>query len=345
MKKAIIIALASALLCLCACSSEMPQEETSSKEQMSSEQIPQSSEYSSEEISSAEPSEETSEETSEVDNTDKVYTALEYSYKLNNGVATIVGYSGTEESVAVPDSLDGHSVSAIAERAFAGNQAAKSISVGNTAVNIGAGAFAECPVLESVNIGASVAVIDISAFNACPKLSAINVQPGNRSFASENGILYNAEQTAILRCPQAKAFSEELKLAETVKNVGDGAFEKCHGITAISLPQGCAIGKRAFFHCMNLSSVSLGAGIQALPERCFFGCAMLKQIIIPEGVTEIGDYAFFGCVFADTLSLPESLASISDTAFECCPSLKNITVKGDCAKQWYENRKESTQEE
>ncbi len=343
MKRFLLIAIVAAL-CLCSC------EEATAPAESSAESIDESSVVSEETIDNSKlPQEDTTEasgdessfESSEAD--EKIYKSDNYSYKLNNEVATIVGYSGDEESVTVPEELEGFTVSAIGERAFAGNKDVKSVSVGDTVVNIAAEAFSDCVTLESITVGSSVMVIAANAFDGCAKLTSISVSSGNATFSSKDGIMYDANRTTILRCPQAYTFAEGFKLLDTVVAVGESAFEECSGLTAIEIPNSCTVGKRAFFHCMNLSSVSIGSGIQVLPERCFFGCALLEKINVPEGVTEIGDYAFFGCVFADTLSLPESVTKIADNAFECCTSLKNITVKGDCATQWYEKFKENSE--
>lgn len=348
MKKIVSVFLSLALLCLCACSDTDKNEKDSSS---ADSVVEPSSEISEESLSSettedsVSDSSEESFESSEEKTQDGLLSFGDYFYKLNNTVATIVSYKGDADAIVIPDTLDGYAVNAIGENAFADNTDVKSISTGGSVINIGENAFSNCQKLETINVGISVAVIATSAFDGCQKLSAINVQTGNIHFVSENGVLYNADKTKLLRYPQAMPFTAENKLPEMLVAIGDSAFEDCYAVTAISLPDNCTIGKRAFFHCMNLAELNIGSGITVLPEGCFFGCVQLKQLTVPEGVVTIDKNAFFGCVYIETLSLPESLTKIADNAFDCCIALKNITVKGDCATKWYTKWQESNKQE
>ncbi len=339
-KNTIACLLAAVMLFAVGCTSTVDVSEskdsvTSKLESVSAEESKESSSVSEEKIES-----DVEESSESVDNT---LFSDSYSYVLNNNVATIVKYNGSDEAVTVPEALDGYSVTAIEEKAFADNAKLKAVVLCDSLVNLGAQAFASCTALESVEIGTATTVINVSAFDGCAALKAINVKAGNRSYTSIDGILYNNTVTELVRCPQTAVFTENNKLPETVVQIGEKAFAECSGVTQITLPSGCKVAPRAFFHCFNLKALTLPADITELPERCFFGCASLAEIKIPDGVATIGEYAFFGCVFAKALTIPASVTSIAQNAFDCCTMLEKVSVSGDAAKEWYTNFKKQNE--
>ena len=51
----------------------------------------------------------------------------------------------------------------------------------------------------------------------------------------------------------------------------------------------------AFFHCTNLSSITLSNNITSIGSSAFEDCTTLTSITIPSSVTSIGEYVFDGC--------------------------------------------------
>lgn len=264
----------------------------------------------------------------------------DYSYILENGVARICAYNGDEDELVVPDMIDGHTVTAIGEKAFYGNSTAKEIHVGDTVANIASLAFANCKSLGVVYIGNSVAVISADCFDNSEKLKGIEVSASNSSFSSVDGVLFTKDKTSLIRCPQSYV-AEEYEVSEGVLSVGAGAFKGCNGVESVILPAECTLSPGSFYLCTNLKTVVLPEGLVTVPDRCFFGCALLEEISIPEGVIVIGDYAFFGCVGAREMTLPESISSISESAFHCSNGFEKINVSGEYAENWYENNKDA----
>lgn len=296
-----------------------------------------SSVLSEEELISAESSEDTTSEVS-IEEGVVIYSG-DYGYILENDVARICSYNGSEEKVVLPDEIDGHTVSAVDEKAFYGNAAVKEIYVGDTVANIASLAFGKCTVLEMVHIGNSVAVMETDCFDGSGNLKKIEVSPANSAFSAVDGVLYNEDKTVLLRCPEAYV-ADEFEIAENVLSVGVGAFKNCSEIAALTIPDGCTLSSSSFYLCSNLASVEFGSGVETIPDRCFFGCPLLEEINIPDGVTTIGEYAFFGCVGARKLVLPNSLSDIAENAFECCGGFENVSAKGEYAKAWYEKNKD-----
>lgn len=264
-----------------------------------------------------------------------IFTHGDYDYTVVNTVAMVYAYNGSEKEVVVPAELDGYAVTAIVDKAFAGNTKIKSLTVGDTVVKVGENAFDGCTALEKVSIGNSVAVLPVSAFNGCSSLKKIEISTANAAFLSASGMLYNKDKTTLLRCPIAVEQSS-ITLPATVTLVGEGAFADCVGVKSVKLSDGCALASKAFFHCMDLEKITFGKGLTEIPQKCFFGCVMLGTVTVPEGVTAIGDYAFYGCVRVKNASLPASVTEIGQDVFKDCSALKKISYKGDYCKTWYD---------
>lgn len=86
-----------------------------------------------------------------------------------------------------------------------------------------------------------------------------------------------------------------------------------------------SIGDYAFYHCANLTSVSLPLSVKTLGQLAFAGCYNMVQIAVP-GAESIGWGCFFDCTAITSITLPESLRVIEDKAFYHCSSLAGITI-------------------
>ncbi len=55
------------------------------------------------------------------------------------------------------------------------------------------------------------------------------------------------------------------------------------------------IGETAFNKCIGLSDITLPSTIETISGYAFEGCTGLTAVSIPNSVTSIGNYAFYGC--------------------------------------------------
>ena len=70
-----------------------------------------------------------------------------------------------------------------------------------TVTNIGGSAFLNCRSLTSVSIPTGVISIGSGPFRNCSSLTEINVDPENRIFMSDAGILFDKMRTTIIQFP------------------------------------------------------------------------------------------------------------------------------------------------
>ena len=110
----------------------------------------------------------------------------EYSYiLLEDGTAEIIYYSGESETLDIPNTLDGHSVTAIGDEAFSRCDSLTSVTIPDSVTAIGDYAFIWCDSLTSVTIGNSVTVIGKQAFFSCRSLTSVTIPDSVKSIGEE----------------------------------------------------------------------------------------------------------------------------------------------------------------
>ena len=154
-----------------------------------------------------------------------------------------------------------------------------------------------------------------------------------------------------------------------VTSIGGQAFEYCHGLTSVTIPEGVTnIGNYAFAWCGGLKSVTISSSVTSIGYGPFDYCWELSAIAveagnlkysscdgivydrtgselvlcpagrtgnvtIPSGVTCIRNEAFHSCEKLISVHLPSSVNRIEDNAFAGCDSMTEFAV--DEGNAWY----------
>ena len=278
----------------------------------------------------------------------ETYQDFEYS-ALDDGRVKITGYNGGAETVVIPDTIDGKSVTSIGRRAFEGCTNLKSITIPNSVTEMGRRAFSGCSSLIGIAIPDNVTEIGKYAFDGCKSLTSITIPDGvtsigdgafyncsslteikvaseNSNYVSVNGVLYNKDKTTIICYPAGKK-GNNYKIPDGVTKVDSSAFIGCSSLTSITIPNGVtSIGDSAFEDCTSLTSITIPNGVTSIGDSAFEGCTSLTSITIPNSVTSIGFGAFIGCSSLTSITIPDSVTCIGDSAFNGCTSLTSITI-------------------
>ncbi len=184
----------------------------------------------------------------------------EYVYEIQEDDTVIItDYLGNTADLAVPETLDGHTVAGIGAYAFSGRAFLTSVQIPPTVQTIADGAFETCSSLISVTLPESITEIGYSAFSECSSLPSIILPQG---------------------------------LTEISENV----FANCSSLTSVTLPDGMTrIGWNAFSGCSSLPSIILPQGLTEIAWGAFEGCTRLTDVTIPASLTDIQNGIFTGC--------------------------------------------------
>ena len=192
-------------------------------------------------------------------------------------------------------------------------------------------------------------IFDIdNMFTQYKNLTSINVDNGNKTYASEDGVLFNKDKTRLICFPRGKtadtyvvpngvttigvyAFCDcnslaSINIPNSVTTIEHGAFRDCRSLTSINLPSSITtIGSDVFYNCKSLPSITIPEGITKIREGTFWNCFGLTSITIPNGVTTIGNDAFRQCYGLISVIIPSSVTTIGESAFHWC-GITSITI-------------------
>ena len=245
----------------------------------------------------------------------EVIGGVEWSYTISNDAATITGVSSLSGDVAIPATVaGGYPVTAIADYL-------EPIRYNNT--------------ITSITIPASVTNIGEGNLHSCTALETITVAGGNATYASADGILYNAGKTELLISPGGK--TEVTNTPASVVSIASGAFVGSR-VAFLAMPMYItSIGDAAFYGCDSLQSVTIERHVQTIGIEAFSHCGNLAVVNFGDGseLKEIGENAFFGCEKLQRVTIPDSVTNICGGAFSCCPALYDVTIGSGVAKIGY----------
>lgn len=273
----------------------------------------------------------------------------------------------TLKTAALPDS-----VTKIESQAFAGCQALEEITFSKNLKTIGDEAFLQCKNIKELSFPddlerlgdsaflgcSSLKIISLpqkinwigeGAFSCCDQLTGIQVPEENKSFSSEDGVLFDSEQTKLIQYPAGIkdtsyslpetvteianggfAYNNYLKtvsLSTQLKIIGEYAFFDCDQLQQVFVPDTVVtIGKEAFAWCDQLMEVKLPEGLKTIEYGLFWYSKNIKQMNVPSSVTKISDYAFSRCEALESVALPEGVTSLGEESFAYCSQLREIVI-------------------
>ncbi len=152
-------------------------------------------------------------------------TADGYRFLYDGSKGYLLGYSGTEKELVLPNSFAARNGATVTEYeiypyALANRTSLTGVTIPDGVTGIGDSAFSSCSALTDVTIGSGVESIGQSAFEYCNSLTGVTIP-------------------------------------DSVTSIGQSAFRYCTALTDVTIPDSVtSIGMQAFFGCTALTSVT-----------------------------------------------------------------------------------------
>ena len=142
-----------------------------------------------------------------------------------------------------------------------------------------------------------------------------------------------------------------LKIADSVKTIGAGAFANCAELISVDMGDGVVtiangepnrVGNGAntqdpdayrqsgaFGNCINLEEVSFSSSLITLGAHAFSECLALKAIELPDSLQTIGVNCFYHNTSLASVKFGADLETVGQYSFYNCPELQTVEFKAN----------------
>lgn len=182
---------------------------------------------------------------------------------------------------------------------------------------------------------AVVLCVGISAVFATPVSAASGTCGASLNWSLENGVLTISGSGAMTsyaeyNMPPWLADAERIQrvvVQQGATTISPLAFYHCENLTAVSLASSVqTIGELAFAGCSSLKQVTM-PGVVRLERGCFHSCVALTNVILPQSLQYIGEEAFFRCKDLGGITIPSGVKHMGDGVFSYCDGLATVFVE------------------
>ncbi|MDO4501965.1 MAG: leucine-rich repeat protein [Coriobacteriia bacterium] len=198
--------------------------------------------------------------------------------------------TGIEEFVA-PGSL-----LRIADKAFYRCKKLERVDLGQALVDLGSEAFTGTAINE-LRIPKSIRTLGKdpaaeSKLTYSGPDATFSIEEGSDYLSLDcQGCLYSQSEDGVHFARMMDPFAKDVRIAEGVKYVDEGAFYKHRNIKSVYLPKGVVcVGKGAFKDCFALQEVTVPSTLERLEDEAFLDSGLLS-FRIPSSLKHIGEHA------------------------------------------------------
>ena len=271
-----------------------------------------------------------------------------YTYTVDgNGNATITGYSGGVAALFIPETIDGHTVTAIGYRAFKGNLRLAAVTIPDTVTEIEEDAFSGCTGLTSIKLPKNLKTLESDAFRDCTGLTSVLIP----KTVENTHFYYDGIYGPFRGCDNLQEVKFEdgmtripnlilgfcgaklnIVIPDSVTEIGEAAFLNS-GIVAVTIPDTVTeIEEDAFRGCTGLTDVKLPKNLKTLESDAFRDCTGLTSVLIPKTVENTHFYydgiygPFRGCDNLQEVKFEDGMTRIPNLILGFCGAKLNIVI-------------------
>ena len=230
------------------------------------------------------------------------------SYAIPNTVTIIVKNAFARASgltsVTIPSS-----VTIIGDTAFAAT-GLKTLTLPNSITSIGEGAFTNNYELEIINLPDNYYAYEEDGkggayfFYGCINIKRFIASRSNKHYSTVDGVLLSKDGKRLIRYPYGRQGS--YTIPNTVTSIAYKAFYKAEGLTSVTIPNSVKnIGDFAF-DGSGITSLNIPNGVTNIGKYAFTRCLKLTSVNIPASVVNIGDFAFYHCTGLKQFNLDQN---------------------------------------
>ena len=237
----------------------------------------------------------------------------------------------------------GENVTSIGADAFNGCDKLTSITLPSTLKVINGYAFAGTG-LTGITIPASVDSIGERGFGSCGSLTSVYLEDSAEPLKLRNGyygtFAYSEASKTIYigrdlwRNDNSSLFTNATSVVfgDQVTTINPYLFNGADNLSSVTIGKGVqTIGDHAFYEAGDADEigemvVTMGENVTTIGGSAFDGCDKLSSITLPEKLDTIFSYAFASSGLT-SLRIPVSVDSIGEGAFRSCGSLANIRIE------------------
>lgn len=157
----------------------------------------------------------------------------------------------------------------------------KTYKVLNSVKTINSAAFEQCKNLKTVKLSKNINELNTNVFIG-GSVKNIEVDKNNKTFSSEDGVLYNKNKTKLIRYLDGGTV-KNYTVKTGVKTIGKNAFSDCYKLQKIVLPDTVIkIGSEAFSWSYNIKSIVIPASVKKIADSTLWNLEYTDCIIYVE---------------------------------------------------------------